>query len=307
MTNRIPSWSLLLISALAGCSDASGDDSSGGGSARVEVADKEPNGGPDGMGAQSIGSVASDTVFAITGSLSSGGNDGQTYTGDYDLFALEVTQPGSLALDVSWDNDADVDTVIYDATTLMAVAADGGTTKPARANVASAKGKYMVALLAKDKGASYTATLTYQAASTGTGGGGTCMPMPAFPAAATGGCSLKVVTPACANADLTGGMVFELDYTTNMTFCEAPHHLAIGGDPPSSWAMGNAITFDLSSQDGGGHNPDERYGMTRNSGGYFRINAQDFTKLTSASGVYYWGVTSFHGSRSEIMPIVVKK
>ena len=39
--------------------------------------------------------------------------------------------------------------------------------------------------------------------------------------------------------------------------------------------------------------------MVRNIGGYMKLTANDIAPRTSSTGIYYYGVASFGGSRSE--------
>lgn len=293
---------IVSVGGLVSCSSSTTQGSGPGGAAMdggggggtpttVSANDKEPN--DDAARAQDLGSFAESTVVTVTGELSSGGNDGSRYTGDLDVFALTLGATGKLDVSATWEGGADVDVAVYDGSE-RELASEGTPAKPAAVSVASASGKVLVALFSKDQAAKYALTITYTK-SGGGGGGGTCSPTPAEPAAPTGGCNITLSTAACSTADLTGGKTFELAWSTNTTFCEGPHKLQIGGDPPSSWSSGNAIEFSVSTQD-----PNDRAGMTRNIGGYFRINAADLQGLTSTSGVFYYRVLSFSGSASEI-------
>ncbi len=277
---------------------------SGGPPQTVKAAEAEPNN--DAAGAQDLGSAADSTTFVVTGELASGGNDGTSYTGDWDVFALTLGAAGKLDVSVDWQGAADVDVAIFDGSQKQ-LAADGATSKPASASVGSVSGKVIVGLFSKDQSAAYTLTITYTKAGSGGGGGGgggggTCPTTPVEPAAPASGCEITLSTAVCSTADLTGGKSFELAWSTNTTFCEGPHKLQIGGDPPSSWSGGNAVEISVSSQP-----PDARAGMTRNIGGYFNINAQDIAGLTSSSGVYYYRVLSFYGSASEVRAFKVVK
>lgn len=140
-------------------------------------------------------------------------------------------------------------------------------------------------------------------------GGAQCPAKPIVAAVPMSGCDMHATTPECAVADLTGGKAFELSWTTNHTFCEGSHHVLVGGDPPSSWkSAGNYFTIDVASQDGAGHLPDSRSGMTRNIGGYLNITAADLQGIQSPSGIYYYVVADWFGAAtSEVIAFRVTK
>ncbi len=292
---RIVRHSLLTVATLLvlGCSSTTPP-----GSAAPEtttVTEKEPNDGPDISNAQDLGVFDRDRTVTVQGSLATGGNDGTKYTGDFDVFALDVTESGTLDVSVTWTGSADVDFAVYDASTKQ-VAADGSTAMPAKASLASAKGKYRLALFSKDREATYTVTVTYRKTTTTTPPpGGDCPTTPIAAAAPSGGCSITLTTPTCSTADLTGGKDFELAWSTSATFCEGPHKIQVGGDPPSSWTSGNALEWSVAST-----STSDRAQMTRNIGGFVKFNASEIAGLTSASGVYYYRVVSFYGSASEV-------
>jgi hypothetical protein len=128
-----------------------------------------------------------------------------------------------------------------------------------------------------------------------------CNPTPIEAQQASGGCSINLVAPpACTLVNLSGGGNFEFDWTTNTTFCEGPHTIYFAGSPVSSWATGNFVSYQISS----GQRTES--GMTRNIGGYVFINSQSIQGVTSDTGVYYWRVESFYGSRSETKAFVVQ-
>ncbi len=268
-----------------------GSDSGTAASNVVNVSEVEPNNGPDLAGAQNVGSLTASETLIIKGTLSTGGFDGQKYTGDFDLFTFEATAAGSLDVSVDWTSGADVDVALYDAK-LAQLAGDGSTAKPAALKWASASGKLLVALYSKDQAAPYTLTIVYTKAGGGGGpGNGTCPTTPIVAANHTGGCNIDTTSPVCAVADLRNGGSFELDWTTNQTFCEGPHKVQISGDPPSD---ANSVIYSITSTYTGND-----AAMTRNIGGYMKITAKDIATLTSTSGIYYYGVGSFGGSTSE--------
>jgi hypothetical protein len=294
---------ILGVLAAVGCSSSttsSGPGSSSGGTSGgngdggaasnnvVNVTEVEPNNGPDMAGAQDLGTLNDSETLVITGQLSSGGWDGTKYTGDWDLFTFDAAAAGSLDVKVDWTSGADVDVALYDAK-LAQVAGDGSQAKPAAFKAPSVSGKMLVALYSKDLAAPYTLTIAYTKAAAATGG--TCPTTPIVAANHTGGCNIDDTTPVCAVADLRNGGSFELDWTTNQTFCEGPHTVQISGDPPSN---ANSVTFKITSDYTGSDAQ-----MTRNIGGFMKITAKDIATLTSASGIYYYGVGSFYGSTTE--------
>lgn len=271
-----------------------GDGGLGGGEGGVagpmNVDEKEPNNDP--MAPQSLGTIADTTTIVIKGDLSSGGNDGTKYTGDWDMYSFDITNSGKLEVSIDWTASADLDFAVYDASN-KAVISEGMMMKPAAGSQAGAQGKYLLGIFSKDNATPYTATLKYTKDAAGMGD--MCPKTPVMPAMWSGGCNMDVTTAACSTADLTNGKSFELDWTTNTTFCEGPHKVQIGGDPPSSWTSGNYVEISISSQ-----NPGPRAGMTRNIGGYVNVNAADFQSLTSSTGIYYYRVSSYYGSASEV-------
>ncbi len=314
LSRTMPVTMLALALAAVGCSAAptsagtssgsSGTGSSGGSSgssgtsgsvdaSTVNVAEVEPNDGPDAAHAQDLGKLAASETIVIKGELASGGSDGTKYTGDWDLFTFDATDAGALDVHVDWTSGADVDLAVYDGS-YKQLGADGATTKPAAVKIASASGKMVVALFSKDLAAPYTLTIGYTKAATGgttTPSGGTCPTTPIVAAVHTGGCDIDTTSPVCAVADLRNGGSFELDWTTHQTFCEGPHTILVTGDPPSD---ANSVTFSITSSYSGND-----ASMTRNIGGFMKITAKDIAPLTSTTGVYYYGVGSFGGSKSE--------
>lgn len=276
-------------SSSGGTSGGAGSGDGGAASNVVNVNEVEPNNGPDMAGAQDLGTLNDSETLVITGQLSSGGWDGTKYTGDWDLFTFDAAAVGALDVKVDWTSGADVDVALYDAN-LQQITGDGTQAKPAALKTPSASGKLLVALYSKDQAAPYTLTIAYTKSGGGTGNG-TCPTTPIVAANHTGGCNIDTTTPVCAVADLRNGGTFELDWTTNQTFCEGPHKIQISGDPPSN---ANSVIFSIASTYTGGD-----ASMTRNIGGYKKITAQDIASLTSASGIYYYGVASFYGSSSE--------
>ena len=210
---------------------------------------------------------------------------------------FDAQSAGALDVKADWTSTADVDVAVYDSN-LAQLGGDGTTAKPAALKLPSVSGKTVIGLFSKDQSAPYTLTITYTKAGGG-GGGGTCPTTPIVPANHTGGCAIDVVNPPCAAADLRNGGSFELDWTTNQTFCEGPHKIQISGDPPSN---ANSVFFSITSTYSGSD-----AAMTRNIGGFMKITAKDIATISSTSGIYYWGVASFYGSSSEGRAFTVQK
>jgi hypothetical protein len=291
------------VLATTGCSAGNSGSTSGlpapgtadgGGAAAdtvVDVTEVEPNNGPDLAGAQDLGSVSASQTFLVKGALSSGGFDGKTYSGDYDLFTFDAASAGALEINVEGAGAADLDVGVYDAK-LTQLAGDGATTPRASVKLPSASGKLLVAVYSKDLATPYTLTIAYtKAASAAPGSGGACPTTPILAAAHTGGCRIDTTTPVCSVADLSNGKSFELAWTTNQTFCEGPHEVVVTGDPPTA---ANSVSWKITSSYSGND-----ASMTRNIGGFMLITAKDIATVTSTTGIYYYGVADFHGSRSE--------
>ncbi len=294
-----------LVAACASMAACSAGGSSGGGpggggtEATVSVDEREPNDGPTVAGAQDLGAFSGDETLTLRGTLAKGGNDGSKYTGDLDVFAFTLGQPGTLDVSVDWTDSADVDVAIYDGN-IKVLASDGTANKPAKAALPSANGKYVLGVYSKDNPTAYAVTIRYAKAAGGGGGTGTCPTTPLLPATrVAGGCTMDAVTPTCAVADLRNGGSFEIDWTTNQTMCEGPHKLQITGDPPSE---ANSVTYSYSSSYNGN---DAR--MTPNIGGFAKITAADIATVTSTSGIYYYRVGAFYGSATEARAFQVLK
>ena len=140
-----------------------------------EIAEIEPNNGPDLSGMQGVGTLDGTSV-KISGKLDSGGVDGERYAGDFDGFVFEISAGGGkLAASIDWGGDADVDAILYDAN-LNPLSGDNSTAKPiSNADVIPA-GKYALVLFSKDKPASYTITLRHEKGSGAAPGGGGAAP-----------------------------------------------------------------------------------------------------------------------------------
>jgi hypothetical protein len=113
----------------------------------------------------------------------------------------------------------------------------------------------------------------------------TCPAQQLVPPELSGGCNIRLVTPAqCEVVELRGGRTYEVAWTTDGTRCETPWTLSVAGDPLTEQ---NLRVIQLSTN--------TEAGIT-SYGGILRISAADLDGLTSATGLYHWSVSSFHGS-----------
>lgn len=118
----------------------------------------------------------------------------------------------------------------------------------------------------------------------------------ALAANVTGGCAIRLATPArCEDVDLTGGQSYEFAWTTDGTNCETPYTLIISGNPASE---ANAVSWKLSTN--------VEQGITRN-GGITYITASDLEGLTSDNGLYHWVVIGYYGSHPDSQTFRVRK
>ncbi|HKO47856.1 MAG TPA: hypothetical protein VJV79_09035, partial [Polyangiaceae bacterium] len=133
----------------------------GSGPQSVQVSESEPNNGPTLTGLQDLGTFDVSKTIVLKGKLSTGGNDGAMYTGDFDGFVFTVAAAGgTLTLNADWTGSADVDLVFYDAN-LSPVFEDGTTAKPIQSTGPAPAGKFAFVLFSKDLPADWTVTLTY--------------------------------------------------------------------------------------------------------------------------------------------------
>lgn len=138
----------------------------------------------------------------------------------------------------------------------------------------------------------------------GSGGGGTgggvgsftgCGASPALPANHTGGCRIRMVTPAnCESIDLSGGKSYEVAWTTDGTTCETPFTIILAGNPPG---QDNVFEFTVNTN-----------GSTiTTKGGILNVTASDFDGVPTQNGHYHWVVRSFHGSHPASQEFQVRK
>ncbi|MBL0197135.1 MAG: hypothetical protein IPQ09_23480 [Myxococcales bacterium] len=169
--------SLAALLLVPSCSSVAGPGGGVGGEAGAagqvqEIAEQEPNDGPEFAGMQALGALDPSKGLKIAGRLTSGGNDGSRYTGDFDVFSFEVPAGGgSIAAQVDWTGTADVDVLVYDAN-LNVLGGDNTSAKPVSSTAQFAAGKYAVALLSKDQAADWTFTMTFTKPGGGSDGGG---------------------------------------------------------------------------------------------------------------------------------------
>ncbi len=115
--------------------------------------------------------------------------------------------------------------------------------------------------------------------------GGDCR-TPAVPGEITGGCNLRLVTPAaCEEIDLSGGKSYEFAWTTDGAGCETPWTFYVAGNPVTDENTGGVqLSTDTSAGISG-------------TGGVVRVTAADLGNLKSDNGLYHWTVRSFYGSQ----------
>jgi hypothetical protein len=112
-----------------------------------------------------------------------------------------------------------------------------------------------------------------------------CPAQQLVPPAISGGCHVRLVTPAqCEVVDLRGGRTYEMAWTTDGTRCETPWTLQVAGEPLSAQNLRSA-KLSINTEAG-----------ITSYGGILRISAADLEGLTSTSGLYHWSVASFYGS-----------
>jgi hypothetical protein len=268
-----------------GTGETGGEQGTGTGTGRTtptieQIAEKEPNNGPDRSGMQDIGAFSDAKTVVIKGHLESGGFDGQSYTGDFDAFAFSVAAAGGqMSATIDWTGAADVDVGVYDAN-LSPVAGDVGAAKPIMLpkNAAPA-GNFAVVLYSKDVPTDWTMTITYTKPIAGSGG--SCVsPLEAVP---SGGCSFTMNEPASNGASIALPYVFGW----RSDGCETPGKVIFFGNPPTPE---NSVSFSYTR---GGQM------SLLNVTGQHTLTQADLAGITSDNGVYHWQLESFHGGRSE--------
>jgi hypothetical protein len=114
----------------------------------------------------------------------------------------------------------------------------------------------------------------------------------------TSGCTIHLAQPVgCQTVDLTGGKTYTFEWTASG--CETPWQLCVGGSPANfGTPPTNAGCIQINA-----------VGTVTSTTGIVTFSAADLdkAKLTSASGVYYWTVTSFYGSYPASQPFKVIK
>lgn len=119
--------------------------------------------------------------------------------------------------------------------------------------------------------------------------------MQAVPDETSGGCNIRLVTPAaCAEVDLTNGKSYEVAWTTDGTGCETPWTIFILGNPPSE-------------TNGGSRELPTNGGTITQKGGIVNLIASDLDGITSDNGLYHWTIKSFYGSHPASVAFRVKK
>jgi hypothetical protein len=259
-----------------GGSGAGGAAGVGAGGNGVTLTEVEPNNGPTLTEMQDLGTFTVTKTIVVTGKLTTGGNDGTKYTGDYDAFVFTVaTAGGTLGMHVDWTGAADVDLVVYDAN-LTQITADGTTVKPIQSTGPAPAGKFALVLFSKDQPADWTLTLTYTKPVPTTSGSCTSPLLEA----ATGGCVFTPIAP-----DNGASLVLPAELGFNSCGCETPVKVYIYGNPPTAQ---NAYYIEKIR----GQEP------LCSWTGRTTITQEDISRfgITSDNGLYHWQIESWHGS-----------
>jgi hypothetical protein len=139
-----------------------------------------------------------------------------------------------------------------------------------------------------------TTSCSQSGVSNGPGGlgkpaGENCSAQPALTANLTGGCRIRMVSPAnCEVIDLSNGKAFEFAWTTDGTGCETPYKIMAAGSPSKAE---NSVELTI---------PTNGAAITR-QGGLINVSLAELKSLglTSDNGEYHWVVMSFHGSHPQ--------
>jgi hypothetical protein len=258
--------------------DDDDDDDDDDGPEVEDVEEDEPNDGPTYDDFQALGTFDGSKTIRVEGELSSGGNDGSQYTGDFDVFAFTVEDDGgTLSIDLDWEGGADVDVVLYDDD-LRPLTADGESSKPIASSGPIPAGRYALAMFSKDDAAEWSLSLAYSVG--GGGEGGSCVsPLQESPG---GGCSFTMNEPAQNGASIS------LPYTFGWRSdgCETPGKVYFYGNPPTE---NNWISVEYTR---GGQE------SLLNVTGDYMLTDADLAQLSSDDGVYHWQLESWHGYRS---------
>jgi hypothetical protein len=149
----------------------------------------------------------------------------------------------------------------------------------------------------QDGNANKTTSSSSSSSSSSSGGASaTCDAAPAIPAAISGGCAPRLVTPSvCEEIDLSNGQSYEFAWTTDGTGCETPWTVCVGGNPLTDANSGCVkLSTNLSN------------GISR-TGGVVRVTANDLAGLQSDNGTYHWIVKSYYGSHPASVAFKIKK
>lgn len=127
----------------------------------------------------------------------------------------------------------------------------------------------------------------------------------------SGGCRLRITSPAdCATLDWNALGSLYLEWSTDGSSCEAPHHLFFLGSPANTWngevTDTNGTDITLASTNGNEvaiGNRGSSYAVTSTAGGYLKLVRDDVAAITTVNGQYHFFVTGFYalnngGSRS---------
>ncbi len=120
---------------------------------------------------------------------------------------------------------------------------------------------------------------------------------PILPANVTGGCRIRLVTPAEGETiDLSNGKSYEFAWTTDGTTCETPYTVYAAGNPANLETGENIISGKVPVS----------VGQVSKTGGFINVTYQDLGELKSSDGTYHWCMASFYGSHPASVSFKVK-
>jgi hypothetical protein len=121
-----------------------------------------------------------------------------------------------------------------------------------------------------------------------------CGVAPLMPSALTGGCNIRLVTPAlCEEIDLSEGKAYQFAWTTDGAFCETPWELDISGTPMPE----NNLWWKLNKNSG----------YITSTGGVISVTADNIAPLISNDGIYHWIISGYYGSHPASQAFRVRK
>lgn len=108
--------------------------------------------------AQNLGSLAPGRSLQLSGRLSSGGMQGEDYTGDFDVFRFTLPAQAGVSLSTQWTGTADVDMVLIARNAVLVE--ETGAARPITLAGTLSDGTFYLALASKDAPADYQIVLT---------------------------------------------------------------------------------------------------------------------------------------------------